>query len=180
MVTPTFLQIDFQNLFFEAKNQNEKVDFEKVLKFFNERETEFLTDAIIYMTKVKDFDIENLEKKLISLGYNLRVKEAQKIKKDGQVHYRRVNHDILLTIDCIDKLNMFEKWIFMSGDGDFVELLKYIKQKGKKIELWSFKSSYNITLEPYADKVYFIDKRFFYRKPKIQVFGPNWAPYNNG
>lgn len=176
-VTPTYLQIDFQNLYFEAKNHNAKIDFEKVLNFFNNRETEMLMDATIYMTRVRDFDNNNLEKKLKNIGYTLKIKEAQKVKKDGKVHYRKVTHDILITIDCIDKLDMFEKWIFMSGDGDFLELLKYIKQKGKKVEIWSFKSSYNINLEPYADKIYFIDENLFYKKPKIKVFGPNWAPH---
>lgn len=179
IATPTLLQIDFQNLFFEAKNIDEKIDFEKILNFFNDRESEMLMGAIVYMTKVKDFDNEGLEKKLKSIGYDIRVKEAQKVEKDGRVFYRKVNHDILMTLECMDKLDMFEKWIFMSGDGDFLELCKYLKNKGKKVELWSFQNSYNRILDPYADKIYFIDKKFFYKKPKIKVFGPTWVPYKN-
>jgi hypothetical protein len=54
-----------------------------------------------------------------------------------------------------------------------------LKQKGKKIEIWSFKECYNSLLEPYADKIHFIDDAFFYKKPRINVFGFHWGDITN-
>jgi uncharacterized LabA/DUF88 family protein len=64
----------------------------------------------------------------------------------------------------------------MSGDGDFVELAKYLRKHGKKVEIWSFKECYNSALEPYADRIQFIDEDFFFKKPKVTVFGPSFGP----
>lgn len=178
-MTPTFLQIDFQNLFFEARNKGERIDFEKVLNYFQNRETEFLIDAMVYMIREKDFNNEKFEIKLQKIGFNLKVKDVSKVTRGDRTFYRHISHDILLTLDCIEKLDMFEKWIFMSGDGDFVELCKYLRKKGKKVEIWSFENSYSRILEPYADRIYFINEKFFYKKPKIKIFGPSWAPDRN-
>jgi uncharacterized LabA/DUF88 family protein len=63
----------------------------------------------------------------------------------------------------------------MSGDGDFAELCRYLKKKGKKIEIWSFKECYNPQLEQFADRMHFIPDKFFLKKPRITVFGFNTA-----
>ena len=169
----TFLQVDLQNLFFEAKNKGQKIDFEKIWQYFNSRETEFLTNAVIYLIRGEDFDSSKFEAKLTTVGYNIKAKNILKTrdKRSGQT-----NHDVGITVDCMDKINTFDKWILMSGDSDFVELCKYLKQKNKKVEIWSFKECYNSALEPYADRIYFIDEKFFYKKPKVSVFGFNWGP----
>jgi len=167
----TFIQIDLQNLFFEARNQGQKIDFEKIWAYFSDRETEFLTDAIVYMIQSEDFDSSKFEQKLRTTGYSLRIKKAVKLFKGGRYVYRQTNHDVAIAVDCMDRLNSFNKWILMSGDGDFADLCHYLKQKGKTIEVWSFKECYNSTLEQYVDKLHFIDNSFFYKKPRVTVFG---------
>jgi len=167
----TYLQIDLQNLFFEARNKGQKIDFEKVWHFFNDRETEILTAASIYMIRAEDFDGRKFEAKLETLGYDIRVKNVTKHVKKEKIVYQNSNHDVNITIDCLDRINTFNKWILMSGDGDFADLCKYLKQRKKKVEIWSFQECYNTALEMYADRVHFIDEQFFYKKPKIAVFG---------
>lgn len=170
----TFLQIDLQNLFFEAKRLGEKIDFEKVYQYFNSRGSEFLNNAIIYIIQSDEFDSSKFEVKLRNIGYQIKAKSVQKVFRDNRTIYKMGNHDVGITIDCLDALNTFDKWILMSGDGDFVDLCKYLKNKDKKIEIWSFKNCYNSNLEQYADKIYFIDEQFFYKRPKVAVFGFNW------
>ena len=75
----TFLQIDLQNLFFEAKNKGQRIDFEKIWAYFNGRETEFLTNAYIYMIRGDDFDSSKFESKLLNWGYKIKIKTARKI-----------------------------------------------------------------------------------------------------
>lgn len=176
----TYLQIDLQNLFFEAKNKGKKLDFDSIWHFFNGRDTEILTGASVYLVQGEDFDSTKFEKKLKTIGYDTRVKNIIKYEKwDKNLQVNRVilqnsNHNVSISIDCLDKINTYNKWILMSGDGDFADLCKYLKQKGKKIEIWSFRESYSSTLEMYADKIHFIDNRFYYKKPKVKIFGINW------
>jgi uncharacterized LabA/DUF88 family protein len=174
--TSTFLQIDLQNLFFEAKNKGQRIDFEKIWAHFNGRESEYLTEALVYMIRGEDFDSSKFESKLLSLGYKLKIKNSLKLTRDGRTVYRQTNHDVGISIDAIDKINTYSKWILMSGDGDFAELAKYVRQHGKKVEIWSFKECYNSSLEPYADRIHFINEDFFYKKPVVSVFGFTFGP----
>jgi len=169
----TFLQIDLQNLFYEARNRGQKVDLEKIWNHFNSRENEFLTEAVVYLIRSDDFDNSKFEVKLKSIGYRVCAKNSVKVVRDNKSFYKQTNHDVGIVVDCMDKIDSFKKWVLMSGDGDFVDICKYLKRKEKKIEIWSFKESYNSALEQYADKVCFINEDFFYKKPKISVFGFN-------
>lgn len=179
-ITPTFMQIDLQNIFYAARSKGQRVDFEKIWNYFHSRESEFLTDAIIYMIRSQDFDSSKFEAKMASIGYSLRIKEAIKIFR-GSHHsvYKQTNHDVGIAVDCLDRMDSFDKWILMSGDGDFTDLCEYLKKKGKKIEIWSFKECYNSSLSPYADRMHFIeDNNFFYKKPEVNVFGFHWGAIN--
>jgi len=172
----TYLQIDLQNLFYEARNKGHKIDFEKIWKFFNDRETETLTSATVYMIRGDAFNSTKFEAKLQTVGYDIVAKTMTKYVKKGRTSYRNSNHDVSITVDCMEKIDTFNKWILMSGDGDFIDLCRHLKKKKKKIEIWSFQECYNEALEAYADKVHFIDEQFFYKKPKVTVFGFNWRP----
>lgn len=175
----TFMQIDLQNLFYAAKNKGQRVDFEKILNHFKERESEFLTDAVIYMIRSPDFDSSKFESKMLTVGYNLRIKESIKVSRGKHPLYKQSNHDVMITIECIDRMNTFDKLILMSGDGDFADLCKYLRDRGKKIEIWSFKDCCNASLEQYADKMNFIeDSGFFYKKPQVNIFGFHWGEIN--
>lgn len=167
-----FVQIDLQNLFYAAKNKGRRIDFEKVWANFSGRGAEFLTEAIIYMIRSNEFDSSKFEAKLQTMGYSLRTRETDRADRSAR-GYKQVNHDILITIECLDRINTFDKYILMSGDGDFAELCKYLKSKNKEIEIWSFREVYNTDLDPYVDKLQFIEDTFYYRKPRITVFGFN-------
>lgn len=177
----TFLQINLQHLFFEAKNRGEKIDFEKVWEYFNSRETEFIMGASIYVFRGDEFDSSKFESKLTSIGYNVIAKKNERtLIRRSKSHYKPIYKDsnfcIEITIDCLEKRNTFDKWILMSGEEDFTALCKHLKQKNRQIEVWSFKECYNSSIESYADKIYFIDEKFFYKKPIVKVFGLNWDP----
>ena len=117
----TYMQVDMQNLFYAARNKGQRIDFEKVWNFFNQRGTEFLTDAVVYMIRRPDFDGSKFEAKMESIGYPLSIKNIQ---KNGHNH-KQANHDVSIAVDCMDRINTFNKWILMSGDGDFVDLCKF-------------------------------------------------------
>jgi len=192
---PTLLQIDHEYIARFTEGIDKRLDFEKIWNHFTNREAEFLTDALLYMIRYEGVFSEALEAKLKHIGYTLRTKNAAVIKRKPQnipqgksrfvrpnqgkpseqkVQYTHVSHDVGIAVDCIDRLDMFKKWILISGDGDFIDLCRFLKKKGKKIEIWCFKQRYNLQLEMYADKIYFIDKSFYLPKhSSVEVFGFN-------
>jgi len=172
--TPTFLQIDLQSIFEESRNLGQKIDFEKIWINFSGRESEFLTGAVVYLTRSEYFDSSKFESKLIRIGYNIRSKTLTESSHKGKKTLYLTSQAINITIDCLEKMWTFDKWILMSNDADFSDLCAHLKQKNKKIEIWSFKDTLHPSLEYYADSIKFIDKALFYEKPHINVFGFNW------
>ena len=200
--TTTLLQIDHEYVSRFTESIGKRLDYEKIWNHFANREAEFLTDAILYMIRYEGLTSEALEAKLKHIGYTLRTKNASVVKRrshpdserqhavsagfqrsyrggnfnpqQAKIRYTHVSHDVGITVDCIDRIGTFNKWILISGDGDFIELCRYLKKKGKKIEIWCFKQRYNLQLEMYADKIYFIDKAFHLSKHSaVEVFGFN-------
>jgi len=175
--TLTLLQIDLQNLFYVARGQ--KIDYEKIWEYFNSRETEFLTKAFVYLIRSNDFDSSKFEDKLVKIGYSIREKNAVKTYRGNKTFYRQADHSVNIAIEALERIDTYQKLILMSNNGCLADLCKYMRSKGKKIEIWNFKDSFNPQLEQYADKLYFFDETFFFKKPKISVFGFNLNDVGN-
>lgn len=148
-----------------------KVDFEKIWSYFSGRDAEFLTEAIMYMIKGQEFDNAKFEAKIKSIGYRTKVKNIVRVVKRDEIFFQQANHNIQIAVDCLDRLSTFNKWILFSGNGDFVDLCKYLRQKKKKIEIWSFKEGLSMNLVPYADHINIIGDEFLYKTPNVTVFG---------
>ena len=71
--------------------------------------------------------------KLEKFGYNLILKPVKtRMDADGNP-LRKANCDVDMTLMMMKEKNAFERAIFMSGDGDFLPVLKYLKENGKEI-----------------------------------------------
>jgi uncharacterized LabA/DUF88 family protein len=61
------------------------------------------------------------------------------------------------------RIDEFDKWVLMSGDGDFIDLCDHLKTNNKTVEIWSLPGlSFNKKLCDYADSVHFLNENFFY------------------
>jgi len=90
----------------------------------------------------------------------------------GEEFHTIKGDDISLALDMIEDCynNKFDKVIFMSGDGDFADLLTRVKKKGKEIEICYFEGCIAGILLKKADSKRLINKkianRFFWREKK--------------
>ncbi len=88
----------------------------------------------------------------------------------GEEYHTIKGDDILLALDMIEDCynNRFDKVILISGDGDFTELLKRVKKKGKEIEICYFNNCVSNILLKKSDKIHLINKKiikkFFFIK----------------
>ncbi|MFA4953367.1 MAG: NYN domain-containing protein [Candidatus Pacearchaeota archaeon] len=97
-------------------------------------------------------------------------KRQKRFDKDEEEYYIIKGDDINLALDMLNDAweNKYDKAILISGDGDFAPLLKYVKNKNKKVEVVSFDNLASRNLINEADKFSFITKKtankFFWRQ----------------
>jgi uncharacterized LabA/DUF88 family protein len=161
----TFIQIDVQNLFFSAKDINKRIDFLKIRDHFSKSGDE-IVGMSAYIVRTPDAPYGKFEALLKSLGYDLVIKQASiGYSHGGQRIYKGTDHDLAICIDCMKAIDRFDKWVLMSGDGDFIDLCKHLKKNGKTIEVWSLPGvSFNKKFCDYVDMIQFLNENFFFTK----------------
>ncbi len=96
-------------------------------------------------------------------------KRQKRVDSDKQEYYIIKGDDINLSLDMLRDAckNKYDKAILISGDGDFAQLVDYVKKEGKEVEVYAFKELASIDLINKANKHFWINKnianKFFYR-----------------
>lgn len=99
-------------------------------------------------------------------------KRQKRFTKDDKEYYIIKGDDIYLALDMLNHAweGKYDKAILFSGDGDFAQLVKYVKDKKKEVEMVSFEETTSRNLVNEVDRCIFINKkianRFFYRKER--------------
>ena len=157
----TDTKFDFENYikYIVGKDRLVKVNYYNALikKKINEKIWQKQKDFFERLKKIPKFKVSLCTRKS---RLNILGEEYQTIKGD----------DLMLALDMIEDCynDKFDKAILFSGDGDFIELLKRVKKKGKEIDVCFFENCVSGVLLNQADKIKLIDKktahRFFYRE----------------
>ncbi len=154
--------LDIQNLYYSARDTfNRKVNFEKVLHMvLRER---VLIRAIAYLVKLQGVDQKGFINTLKHIGYQVRVKEPKifkSIDEQGNLWTTiKADWDMGIAMDAISMAEKVDVAILASGDGDFVDLVRYLHTKGVKVEIAAFKQTAAKELIEIADE--FIDLTAF-------------------
>jgi uncharacterized LabA/DUF88 family protein len=141
--------VDVQNLYHSAKHLYQaRVNFPELLKLVVGQR--ILIRAIGYVVK-SDISagegafFEALEKS----GIELRIKDLQVFA--GGV--KKADWDVGMAVDAIRAADTLDVVILVTGDGDFVPLVEYLKWgKGKQVEVASFGKSTSGRLKEVADE----------------------------
>jgi len=142
--------IDVQNLYHSAKNlYSSRVNFGEVLKAAVAKRN--LIRAFAYVVKTKTGEEKPFFEALTNLGIETRVKDLQEFY-GGQ---KKADWDVGLVIDAIRLSSSVDTIVIVSGDGDFISLVEYLKNQGKRVEVIAFGRSSSSQLREIADE--FID-----------------------
>lgn len=142
--------IDTQNLYHSAKNiYKAKVNFGNVLK--DAVADRVLVRAIAYLVATEGGDEKNFFEALEKLGIETKTKNLQ-IFAGGA---KKGDWDVGLAVDAIKFAPKLDAVILISGDGDFVPLVEYLKSEGCQVEVASFGKSTSSKLIEASDD--FID-----------------------
>jgi len=74
-------------------------------------------------------------KKLDEFGYILRLKPVKIYRNEEGETTKKANCDVDMTFDLMRLFNEYLGVLILSGDGDFAVVLKYLKEKGKKVTI---------------------------------------------
>lgn len=71
--------------------------------------------------------------KLKEFGYKLYLKPVKSYEQNDGTIKRKANCDVDMTFYLMKEKDNFDKAVILSGDGDFLPVLKYLKRSGKEI-----------------------------------------------
>lgn len=142
--------IDTQNLYWTAKNlYSARVNFGEVLKLAVAKRK--LIRAFAYVVQTKSGEEKPFFDALKRLGIETRIRPLQEYYGG----MKKADWDVGIVIDAIRVAGGVDVIVLCSGDGDFVPLVEYLKNQGKRVEVIAFGKSTSSKLKESADE--FID-----------------------
>jgi uncharacterized protein (TIGR00288 family) len=142
--------IDVQNLYYSAKNfYNSRVNFREVLRLAVGSRS--LIRAFAYVVRTKTGEEKPFFEALTKLGIETRIRDLQEYYGG----LKKADWDVGITIDAVKIAKSLDVIVLVSGDGDFIQLVEYLKNQGKRVEVIAFGKSTSHNLKEVADE--FID-----------------------
>lgn len=142
--------IDVQNLYHSAKNLFQaRVNFREILKTATAGRQ--LIRALAYVVKTKTGEEKPFFDALLNLGIETRVKDLQEYYGG----LKKADWDVGIAVDAIKTSGSVDVVVLISGDGDYVPLVDYLKNHGKRVEALAFGKSTSTKLREAVDE--FID-----------------------
>jgi uncharacterized LabA/DUF88 family protein len=142
--------IDVQNLYHSAKNlYHARVNYGEVLK--NAISGRKFIRAFGYVVRTKTGEEAPFFDALSKIGIETRVRDLQEWYGGA----KKADWDVGIVIDAIRTAPGVDVIILCSGDGDFIPLVEYLKNQGKRVEVMAFGKTTSSKIIEVADE--FID-----------------------
>ena len=71
--------------------------------------------------------------KLENFGYKLYLKPVKRYYQDNETAKRKANCDVDMAFNLMKEKDNFNRVVVLSGDGDFLPVLKYLKSQNKEV-----------------------------------------------
>lgn len=145
--------IDVQNLYHSAKNlYGARVNFREILKLAVSQRN--LIRAFAYVVRTKTGEEKAFFEALTKLGIETRVRDLQEFFGG----LKKADWDVGITVDAIRISPSVDTIVLASGDGDFLQLVEYLKNQGKRVEIIAFGKSASARLKETADEFLDLEK----------------------
>ncbi len=157
--------VDVQNMFYSAKEYfGGKVDFVKLLNLaVRDRK---LVVAFAYLITSEEVDQTGFITFLEHLGFRVKTKPLKR-RPDGSA---RGDWDMGIAIDSILFAPKLDVVVLVSGDGDFIELVRVLQSMGTLVEVMSFPQNTSDELKRVADRYIPLTEDIIIKKtPQEQV-----------
>ena len=115
--------------------KNQPIDLEELLIFLQKKldqSKKHLSEEEIALLK-RNIQRTKFYLNLKIFGYILRLKPVKLYKDENGRIIKKANCDVDMTFEIMRLIDQYSGIVFLSGDGDFAPLLKYLLKKGKKV-----------------------------------------------
>lgn len=144
--------VDIQNLYHSSKNlYHARVNYKELLKELVDGRKLITAFAYVVKSDTAKGEAEFFDA-LVKSGLELRSKDLQ-IYAGGM---KKADWDVGMAVDAIRMSDLLDVVILVTGDGDFIPLVEYLKWgKGRTVEVAAFGRSASGKIKEVADE--FID-----------------------
>jgi uncharacterized LabA/DUF88 family protein len=150
--------IDNSNIFKGFRKYDVKVDYEKLKNLITRDrnlQNVFLYEGVVYpMNPEKKRWYKELSNRS---GYVVKA-SFDKIASSGAIE-KKIDIKIAIDIISLAYEDAYDTAVLVSGDGDFVPVVRKLKELVKNVEVWAFKYSLANTLKEEIgyDNIYYLD-----------------------
>ncbi len=164
------IYIDTQNLYHTAKNlYHSRVNFGQILK--DALAGRALIRAIAYVITTEAGDETAFFEALTKMGIEAKTKDLQVFAGGA----KKADWDVGMAVDAITLAPKLDAIILVTGDGDFVPLVKYLQtHEGCQVEVVTFGKSASGMLKEAADEFIDLDAN-----PQKYLIGNGFGRSNN-
>lgn len=157
-----YVFIDASNLWEAQKAKGKMFDYEKLKAFLKFRFSGSEVQVFFYTAYpaegTRDHDLDGKHKFYTylkkGLGFTVRKKVLKRIiihNEVGDSIQEKGNMDVEMTIDTIHYMKKYDIAVMFTGDSDFLALVTYIKNAGKKVYVFSSKNNVSQELRTGGD-----------------------------
>jgi len=147
-----YVFIDASNVWNAVKSVKKFIEYKKLKDYFRNNFNAGKVEIFYYDAYPKegtrDYNLNGKHKFYTylkkGLGFTVRKKELKRISiigESGESVMEKGNMDVELTIDALHNINKYDIAILFSGDADFLALVNYLKNRGKKVYIFSSKDN---------------------------------------
>jgi uncharacterized LabA/DUF88 family protein len=129
----TYIFIDASNIIYGTRDEGWKVDLVKLYSYLSKK---FTTHHIHYFAGIEPANIKQkkLYQMLSKTGYKMFVKPVKTYSQNGHL-IKKANCDVDLCFIAMRHVSKYDRAIFLTGDGDFEILLRYLVKIGKNVQV---------------------------------------------
>jgi uncharacterized LabA/DUF88 family protein len=163
--------VDVQNLYYSAYNiYHSRVNFGAILE--NVIQKRKLVRAIAYVIKADQPEEESFFDALGKMGYEVKSKPLQTFIGGA----KKGDWDVGIALDILSLVDKIDAVVLVSGDGDFEDVIRYVKANGARAEVVAFGKSASGKIRDLADDFIDLDqehKKYTLPLPKKKDNGNN-------
>ena len=160
-----YVFIDASNVWDIIKSKRKFIEYSYLKNYlkekFNAKEIKIFYYDAYPKEGTRDYDLNGKHRFYTylkkGLGFIVRKKELKRISiitKDGESIIEKGNMDVEMTIDVLHYLDKYNIAIFFTGDSDFLALVSYLRNRGKKVYIFSSQNSVSEELRTGGDRYF--------------------------
>jgi len=157
-----YVFIDASNLWQAQKAKGRFLDYQKVVAYIKKKYNGTFVKVFYYTAYpangTRNYNLENKHKFFIYLKKGLsfevikkKLKRISVTDEFGESVREKGNMDVEITIDAIHFSDKYDISILFTGDSDFLALVNYLRNKNKKVYIYSSENNISQELRTGAD-----------------------------